>query len=70
MRGERREITRPGRPNSTTAPGPIDAVQDFVPPSVPASIVRAAILAIRSNGRAALMGDVGMLGGENMTLGR
>ena len=50
------------------APGPIDAVQDFLPPSVGASVARAAIMTLRQGGRAVLMGGVGMLGGENLAL--
>jgi alcohol dehydrogenase len=50
------------------APGPIDAVQDFLPPSAPASVARAAIMAVRPYGRAVLMGGVGMLGGEDLAL--
>jgi alcohol dehydrogenase len=50
------------------APGPIDAVQDFLPPSVGAAVARAAILTLRQGGRAVLMGGVGMLGGEDLAL--
>jgi alcohol dehydrogenase len=50
------------------APGPIDAVQDFLPPSVTASVARAAIMTLRQGGRAVLMGGVGMLGGEDLQL--
>ncbi len=50
------------------APGPIDAVQDFLPPSVGASVARAAIMTLRQGGRAVLMGGVGMLGGEDLAL--
>ena len=50
------------------APGPIDAVQDFLPPSVDASVARAAIMTLRQGGRAVLMGGVGMLGGEDLAL--
>lgn len=48
------------------APAPIDAVLDFLPPSVPASVARAAIMTVRPYGRAVLMGGVGMLGGEDL----
>lgn len=48
--------------------GPIDAVQDFLPPSAPASATRAAIMTLRQGGRAVLMGGVGMLGGEDLAL--
>jgi len=49
-------------------PGPIDAVQDFLPPSVDAAVVRAAIMTLRQGGRAVLMGGVGMLGGADLAL--
>ena len=50
------------------APGPIDGVQDFLPPSVAASVARSAIMTLRQGGRAVLMGGVGMLGGEDLQL--
>ncbi|MCQ8240087.1 alcohol dehydrogenase catalytic domain-containing protein [Rhizosaccharibacter radicis] len=50
------------------AGGPIDCVQDFLPPSVPASVARTAIMTLRQGGRAVLMGGVGMLGGEDLAL--
>ena len=50
------------------APGPIDAVQDFLPPSVDAAVARAAIMTLRQGGRAVLMGGVGMLGGDDLAL--
>jgi alcohol dehydrogenase len=50
------------------APGQVDAVQDFLPPSVGASVARAAIMTLRQGGRAVLMGGVGMLGGEDLSL--
>jgi alcohol dehydrogenase len=50
------------------APGLIDAVQDFLPPSVSAAVARAAIMTLRQGGRAVLMGGVGMLGGEDLAL--
>ncbi|TDH57849.1 zinc-binding alcohol dehydrogenase family protein [Dankookia rubra] len=50
------------------APGPIDAVQDFLPPTVSATVARAAIITLRQGGRAVLMGGVGMLGGEDLAL--
>lgn len=50
------------------APCPIDAVQDFLPPSVGAAVARAAIMTLRQGGRAVLMGGVGMLGGEDLSL--
>ena len=48
--------------------GPVDAVQDFLPPSVSASMARTAIMTLRQGGRAVLMGGVGMLGGEDLAL--
>jgi alcohol dehydrogenase len=50
------------------APAPIDAVLDFLPPSVQAGVARAAIMTVRPYGRAVLMGGVGMLGGEDLAL--
>ena len=50
------------------APAPIDAVQDFLPPSVEAGVARTAIMTLRQGGRAVLMGGVGMLGGEDLAL--
>ncbi|MDR7144744.1 alcohol dehydrogenase catalytic domain-containing protein [Rhizobium sp. BE258] len=47
---------------------PIDAVLDFLPPSVEAAVARAAIMAVRPYGRAVLMGGVGMLGGDDLAL--
>jgi len=47
---------------------PIDAVLDFLPPSVEATVARAAIMAVRPYGRAVLMGGVGMLGGDELPL--
>ena len=50
------------------APGAVDAVLDFLPPSVAASVARTAIMAVRPYGRVVLMGGVGMLGGEDLAL--
>ncbi len=50
------------------ASGPVDCVMDFLPPAVPASVARAAIMTVRPFGRAVLMGGVGMLGGEDLAL--
>ena len=50
------------------APGPIDCVLDILPPSVSTTVVRAAIMAVRPYGRAVLMGGVGMLGGDDLSL--
>jgi alcohol dehydrogenase len=47
---------------------PIDAVLDFLPPSVEAAVARAAIMAVRPYGRVVLMGGVGMLGGDDLAL--
>jgi alcohol dehydrogenase len=56
------------RAMQVAAPGPIDAVQDFLPPSVSAAVARTAIMTLRQGGRAVLMGGVGMLGGEDLAL--
>ncbi len=50
------------------APDAVDAVLDFLPPSVAASVARTAIMAVRPYGRVVLMGGVGMLGGEDLAL--
>lgn len=50
------------------APGPIDCVIDLMPPAVPATTVRAAVMAVRPYGRVVLMGGVGMLGGAGLEL--
>jgi alcohol dehydrogenase len=50
------------------APHAVDAVLDFLPPSVAASVARTAIMAVRPYGRVVLMGGVGMLGGEDLAL--
>jgi alcohol dehydrogenase len=52
----------------TAAPGPIDCVLDIMPPSVTTATVRAALMTVRRNGRAVLMGGVGMLGGAGLEL--
>jgi alcohol dehydrogenase len=65
LTGDEAEDTR--RMNEA-APGPIDCVLDILPPEAPASAARAAIMAVRPYGRVALMGGVGMQGGENLAL--
>jgi len=50
------------------ATGPIDCVFDIMPPSVPTTVVRAAIMTVRPYGRVVLMGGVGMLGGAGLEL--
>ncbi len=50
------------------APGPVDCVLDLLPPTAPATAVRAAALTVREGGRVVLMGGVGMLGGEPLSL--
>ena len=50
------------------APGPIDCVLDILPPSVSTATVRAAVMTVRPYGRVVLMGGVGMLGGEGLSL--
>jgi NADPH:quinone reductase-like Zn-dependent oxidoreductase len=49
-------------------PGGIDCVMDILPPSAPATAVRAAIMAVRRYGRVVLMGGIGMLGGAGLEL--
>ena len=50
------------------APGPIDCVLDLLPPTAGAKAVRAAAMTVREYGRVVLMGGVGMLGGDDLTL--
>lgn len=50
------------------APGPVDCVLDILPPSVAATVARAAVMAVRPYGRVVLMGGVGMLGGPGLDL--
>jgi alcohol dehydrogenase len=47
---------------------PIDCVIDIMPPSVPATVVRTALMTVRPYGRVVLMGGVGMLGGAGLDL--
>jgi alcohol dehydrogenase len=47
---------------------PIDCAFDIMPPSVHPSVVRAAIMTVRPNGRIVLMGGVGMAGGPGLEL--
>ncbi|WP_199178636.1 hypothetical protein [Acidimangrovimonas sediminis] len=46
----------------------IDCVLDILPPTVPASVAPAALMAVRPYGRAVLMGGIGMLGGDDLQL--
>ena len=50
------------------AAGAIDCVLDILPSAVSTTVVRAAVMAVRPYGRAVLMGGVGMLGGDDLTL--
>jgi alcohol dehydrogenase len=50
------------------APEPIDCVLDILPPAATAAQVRTALMAVRPNGRVALMGGVGMLDGAGLDL--
>jgi alcohol dehydrogenase len=50
------------------APGPIDCVFDILPPMASAVQVRAAVMAVRTNGRVVLMGGVTMNGGAGLEL--
>ena len=59
---------RDGEAMRAASPGIIDAVLDFLPPSVGASVARTAIMTVRPYGRAVLMGGIGMLGGEDLAL--
>ena len=69
-----RPVTLAGNENEdrtrmqAAAPGPIDCVLDILPPSVSSTAVRAAVMTVRPYGRAVLMGGVGMLGGDDLTL--
>jgi alcohol dehydrogenase len=47
---------------------PIDCVIDIMPPSVPTTVVRTALMTVRPYGRVVLMGGVGMLGGAGLDL--
>lgn len=62
------DTARDGEAMKRAASGPIDAVLDFLPPSVEATVARTAIMTVRPYGRAVLMGGVGMLGGEDLAL--
>ena len=50
------------------AGAPIDVVLDILPPSVDARVVRTVAMTVREYGRIALMGGVGMLGGDDLAL--
>lgn len=50
------------------APDLIDAVLDILPPAASPAQARTAILAVRPNGRVALMGGIGMAGGPGLEL--
>ncbi len=50
------------------APGPIDCVLDMLPPAASPAWARAAVMAVRRNGRVALMGGIGMNGGGGLDL--
>ena len=50
------------------ATAPIDCVLDILPPAASTAQVRAAVLAVRPNGRVVLMGGVGMAGGTTLDL--
>jgi alcohol dehydrogenase len=60
--------SRDGDAIAAAAPGPIDAVLDFLPPSADALAARTAIMSVRPYGRVVLMGGVGMLGGDDLAL--
>lgn len=65
LTGDEAEDTRRMK---AAAPGPIDVVLDLLPPSAPASAVRAAAMTVREYGRVVLMGGVGMQGGDDFAL--
>ncbi len=50
------------------AGAPIDAVFDILPPAADPRWARAAIMAVRMNGRAVLMGGIGMQGGGGLDI--
>ena len=50
------------------ARGSIDCVFDILPPAADQTQARAAIMTVRPNGRVALMGGVGMQGGDDLAL--
>jgi alcohol dehydrogenase len=50
------------------APNAIDVVLDLLPPGAGTGPVRAAAMTVRPYGRVVLMGGVGMLGGDDLTL--
>ena len=50
------------------APGPIDCVLDILPPQASPAQTRAAVLAVRPNGRVSLMGGVGLVDGAELSL--
>jgi alcohol dehydrogenase len=50
------------------APGPIDCVLDLLPPAANAMQVRTALMTVRPNGRAVLMGGVGGPDGAGLEL--
>src|ERR1700753_3350601 len=52
----------------SAAAGPIDVVLDMLPPEAGTAVVRTAIMTVREFGRVALMGGVGMLGGDELAL--
>ena len=57
-----------GQAIQRAAGAPIDVVLDIMPPSVDARVVRTAAMTVREFGRVALMGGVGMLGGDDLAL--
>ena len=50
------------------ASGPVDCVLDLLPPVANPSWARAAVMTVRQNGRAVLMGGVGLQGGGGLEL--
>lgn len=64
LSGEEQEDTK----RMKEAAGPIDVVLDLLPPAAPATVARAAVMAVRQYGRVVLMGGVGMGGGPGLEL--
>ena len=60
--------TMDGEALKAASGGPIDVMLDILPPSVAARVTRTAAMTVREYGRIALMGGVGMLGGDDLAL--
>jgi len=62
------EVAADRRAMRAAGGGPVDVVLDLLPPQASAATVRTAVMTVREFGRVALMGGVGMLGGEDLAL--